>query len=835
MNECCEYKGPLAGLNVVDFGHYYAGPMAAMLLADQGANVIRVLRPGEPELPSQQFRLFNRNKKLLTLNLKNKEDQLKAKSLIDCADVVIENFRPGVMKRLGLDYASIKFKNPGLVYLSLPGFASTDKERAHIQAWEGILGAASGGFTQTHLFREALGFPPLYTPVPQCSIYGAVHGVTAIMAALVAREQHGVGAVIEVPLVNAGAHAVMLTFAGLGDGAFPPPKGELAYSETDSATQQMEKLDKAMRSMGLSSKSYPCADGREIYISTYLTNNFIKRFLKALGIYNPLLQEGFVCEGPWKQGLDNDLGNVVAMSKVREARLKQLISDVLLTKTAFEWEEHLAEWGVPAMVIRTREEYLDLEPMLTSGVLTRLGEGPSTLTVPGSLCDASSPDGERISTCREAKLITYDQAEHLFRNKVVPAHQDTTPKALKKGELLQGLKVLDLCNVIAGPTSSHLLAEFGADVIKADPPDGVHPFFIPTALELNQGKRSILTDVKTAPGREIFTRLVKWADVVVHNVLDDTAKRLGVSQPQLQAINPNVVSCQLTALGGTSRGGWENRPGFDNLIQGFSGLLATYGSLQQPMWHGAVSSADTIGGISMAFASLLAVYQQRTTGFAAEARTSLIRVTNHYQLPQMIATKDRKTWNDTQGQFAVGESWYQRLYQCRDGWIYVGTKHESAHRLAHTVLGSETADDKDLENRMAERECAHWLGKLNEAGIACHRVVNAQNIRAEAQIRKVGNTATDEVEHEFHQILCWDDHPCGSPVTKLALESAVVGEERSWKRLTPAPRYGEHTSEILRELGYEKDEINEWLRLKASHDYLPGIGSKSKYFYEVEK
>ena len=78
MQQQNDYQGPLAGLNVIDFGHYYAGPMAAMLLADQGANVIHIVRPGEKELPEQQYRLLNRNKKLLTLDLKTPEGKAQA-------------------------------------------------------------------------------------------------------------------------------------------------------------------------------------------------------------------------------------------------------------------------------------------------------------------------------------------------------------------------------------------------------------------------------------------------------------------------------------------------------------------------------------------------------------------------------------------------------------------------------------------------------------------------------------------------------------------------------------------------------------------------------------
>ena len=244
MTQTSEYQGPLARLNVLDFGHYYAGPMVGMMLADQGANVIRIVKPGKPELREQQYRLLNRNKKLLELDLKTPEGKAQAELLIEKTDVFIENFRPGVMQRLGLDYASLKASNPDLVYLSLPGFASTDKERASIQAWEGILGAAACAYTQTSPIRQTLKFPPLYTPVPQCSTYGAVCGAVAVMAALVARQTHGQGTVIEAPLVNAGLSAVSLNFAGLADSPTLETENCFAYSSKDDPAVQLDKLDK---------------------------------------------------------------------------------------------------------------------------------------------------------------------------------------------------------------------------------------------------------------------------------------------------------------------------------------------------------------------------------------------------------------------------------------------------------------------------------------------------------------------------------------------------------------------------------------------------------------
>ena len=118
-----------------------------MLLADQGAEVIKVDRPGQTGLRlRQQMAFFNRGKQHITLDLKNADDLAMAVKLIRSADVVIENFRPGVMQRLGLGAEEMTALNPGLVYLSLPGFASTD-ERASIRAFEGIISAAIGQYT----------------------------------------------------------------------------------------------------------------------------------------------------------------------------------------------------------------------------------------------------------------------------------------------------------------------------------------------------------------------------------------------------------------------------------------------------------------------------------------------------------------------------------------------------------------------------------------------------------------------------------------------------------------------------------------------------------------
>src|SRR6188508_131247 len=189
----------LAGIRVIDFGHYIAGPMAAMLLGDFGADVIRVDPPGGPRFRTPANATWNRNKRSIALDLKTEADLEIARRLIASADVVIENFRPGVVDRLGLGPRDMTARNPRLVYLSLPGFLSDDP-RAGMKAWEGVLGAATGCYsTLPQLKLEG----PVYNCLPFSSIYGAHWGALAVAVALNERERSGQGQIIEVPLFGA--------------------------------------------------------------------------------------------------------------------------------------------------------------------------------------------------------------------------------------------------------------------------------------------------------------------------------------------------------------------------------------------------------------------------------------------------------------------------------------------------------------------------------------------------------------------------------------------------------------------------------------------------------
>src|SRR5262245_37159085 len=168
--------GVLEGIRVIDFGQYMAGPLAAMLLADHGADVIRVDTPGGPRWDTPANATWNRNKRSIVLDLKRAADRETAQQLVAGADVVIENFRPGVMERLGLGAPAMTAANPRLIYCSLPGFGADDP-RAGLAAWEGVVAAATDTYRAA---RGADAATPTFTAIPIASTYAALLAGIAI-------------------------------------------------------------------------------------------------------------------------------------------------------------------------------------------------------------------------------------------------------------------------------------------------------------------------------------------------------------------------------------------------------------------------------------------------------------------------------------------------------------------------------------------------------------------------------------------------------------------------------------------------------------------------------
>lgn len=794
MNPERDKQAPLTGIRVVDFGHYIAGPLTGMLLADQGAEVIKVDRPGKPDYDTPANGVFNRGKQRIALDLKNADDLATAVNLIRSADVVIENFRPGVMQRLGLGAEEMTALNPGLVYLSLPGFASTD-ERAPIRAFEGIISAAIGQYTDLQSRRPDL--PPVYTPMPLGSTYGAIHGAIAVTLALYAREESGRGDVIEVSLVGAAMSAMAVIMLDVAD---KPAR----YGVTPSNAGRQKQSSGAGSPF---SGTFRAGDGQWLYIIAAGHSRNSRSLVKALEVYDDLIAEGMVDVPVYENlHLTNNIPDSSHLSSEWNLKAREKIERVLASEPAQHWVDVLTAAGVPCTIQRTAQEWLhkseteeaaltvvvddpEYGPMRQLGVQTWLAKTPDECAIP-----------------RPSRSFVGD----------VEPKSNGDIAALPGKPILKGVRVLDLSNVLAGPASARTLAEYGAEVIKIDPPE---PYFGPRIsswfpLEVSPGKRSVILNLKDEDGRAAFMKLVETADVIVHNFRPGVAQSLGIDYDAVKRCKPDIVYLNLTAFNGPRPGPWMNRPGFDPLLQGSTGIQMRYaGEGNRPVLHGWASCIDYITGYSATYGAVLALLKRRRSGVPDGGdfvTTSLAQGGQLVQAPFMYACEAGCSGDEPAGQDAVGEHALHRMYRARDGWVFLGGLAQEMDKL-RCVAGLENAPDEDagefLEGEIKKRDVGHWVKVFNEVGLAGHRIDSLEDIR-EMFLHEVCDENLDAWDDgRAISIVRFTDHPVGSAVD-LAPPAYVRLKNAPVQLLYACPKQGAHTREILGELGYDSDYVD---------------------------
>ena len=808
MNPERDKQAPLTGIRVVDFGHYIAGPLTGMLLADQGAEVIKVDRPGKPDYDTPANGVFNRGKQRITLDLKSADDLVTTVKLIRSADVVIENFRPGVMQRLGLGAGEMTALNPGLVYLSLPGFASTD-ERASIRAFEGIISAAIGQYTDLQSRRADL--PPVYTPMPLGSTYGAIHGAIAVTLALYAREESGRGDVIEVSLVGAAMSAMAVIMLDVAD---KPAR----YGSPSQADQKA--LQKQPSSAGSPfSGTFRAGDGQWLYIIAAGHSRNSRSLVKALEVYDDLIAEGMVDVPVYENlHLTNNIPDSSHLSREWNLIAREKIEDVLASEPAQHWVDVLTAAGVPCTIQRTAQEWLHK---------SETEEAALTVVV-------DDPDYGSMRQLGVQTWLSKTPDECAIPRPSRPFVGDVEPKsngdiaASPERPILKGIRVLDLSNVLAGPASARTLAEYGAEVIKIDPPD---PYFGPRIsswfpLEVSPGKRSAILNLKDEAGRAAFMKLVETADVIVHNFRPGVAQNLGIDYDAVKRRKPDIVYLNLTAFNGPRPGPWMNRPGFDPLLQGSTGIQMRYaGEGNRPILHGWASCIDYITGYSATYGAVLALLKRRRSGVLDGGdfvTTSLAQGGQLVQAPFMFACEAGCSGDEPSGQNAVGEHALHRMYRARDGWVFLGGLAHEMDKL-RCIAGLENTPDEDagefLEGEIKKRDVAHWVKVFNAVGLAGHRIDSLEDIR-EMFLHEVCDDNLDAWDDgRSISIVRFTDHPAGSAVD-LAPPAYVRLKNAPVQLLYACPKQGTHTREILGELGYDDDYVDDLIAQGIAKEQL---------------
>jgi crotonobetainyl-CoA:carnitine CoA-transferase CaiB-like acyl-CoA transferase len=379
---------------------------------------------------------------------------------------------------------------------------------------------------------------------------------------------------------------------------------------------------------------------------------------------------------------------------------------------------------------------------------------------------------------------------------------------------LSRLRILDLSRVRAGPTCVRQFADFGADVIKIESPPGVDPNEGmggprdgPDMQNLHRNKRSLTLNLKLPEAREVLGRLVKTADVLVENYRPDVKFRLGIDYASLEKINPRIILASISGFG--QDGPYRDRPGFDQIAQGMSGLMSVTGLPGQGPVRTGAAIADMAAGLFAALGVMTALIERESSGRGQWVQSSLLQagialldfqaarflmkrevapqVGNDH--PTSMPTSAYKTADGYLNVAASGEGMWQRLCKTLEREELL---QEAAFRNNEQRARNRAQLNAALNESFQRKSSAQWVEALNAAGVPCGPIYSIDQVFADPQVEHLGVAAP--VEHpklgRFAVL---------NQAVKLSRTPAAVA--------SPTPEPGQHTEEILRELDYRQEDI----------------------------
>jgi crotonobetainyl-CoA:carnitine CoA-transferase CaiB-like acyl-CoA transferase len=383
---------------------------------------------------------------------------------------------------------------------------------------------------------------------------------------------------------------------------------------------------------------------------------------------------------------------------------------------------------------------------------------------------------------------------------------------------LSGIRVLDLTTVVMGPYACQLLGDYGADVIKVEAPDGDvmrlsgpmrNPGMGHLYLSTNRNKRSISIDLKTSKGRELLLSLAKTTDVLLYNIRPKAMARLGLAYDDFADINPRLV--YVGAFGFSQRGPYAARPAYDDLIQGMAGLpwLSLQAGSTEPRYTPMII-ADRIVGLQVALAAVSALNYRNQTGQGQRIDVPMYEGLLSIVLGEHLAGSSFEP--------AVGPPGYQRSlannrrpHRTKDGYICTLVYSDKHWRSFFDVIGQPHVFEQDsrfssqaerlghidqvyayLAGVLSTRTTAEWMNDLTKADIPVAKMNSLEDILADEHLNAIGYFQTRK-------------HPSEGNIKEIGIPTEWSASQPEIKR--HAPKLGEHTYEILRELGVEDEAL----------------------------
>jgi crotonobetainyl-CoA:carnitine CoA-transferase CaiB-like acyl-CoA transferase len=741
--------------------------------------------------------------------------------LVPTADVIVEDWGPGVAEQLGLGDAALAGANPALVRCSISGFgtvgpyAGAPPDDALVMAKAGILRDQPGW--------EQDAKRPIYRSCPDGTYFAGMLTVLGALAALRARDLTGRGQRIDASMLLGITCRQNPQVRWLLRDGEELPKDRASSTKTVSDAINPLAHHRDPRDVTLTGMLVECSDGRWI-MHSLSEPHFFPAWIHAIG-FEWIWEDERFNGAPWR--FPDDEAKVELVRRL-QARMKE--------KTSAEWmTAYLANGNVCADVIQTTQEALRHPQLQATDNLVELDDPRVGRVLQiGALAKIS---GAPARVDRPAP-IPGEHTDVVHGEVGAPVSAPRGTRAALRGPL-DGITIVEAGYYYATPFASALLAELGARVIKVEPVAG-DPYRLlgrgggdpVVALGHNnmvramQGKKSIALNLKDARGREIIHRLVERADLFVHSFRGDVPESLGIDSTTLRGVNPRLVYQYATSYGST--GPYARQPAIDPVVAAFAGQTAHQtGEGNPPLRE---SGADPVAAAGHAVAMMLGLFATHRTGEGQDVESSMI-VSNMYLNFEDASSYEGKPSRPPVDPKQFGTSATHRLYECAAGsratiphgnpnprWVMVVADDDTAAiRLLRAVGGDDMAADEryvaaasrvryrsDLEDELSaaflSRPALEWERLLLEAGVGCTVADAASHfafLYEDPQATAVG-------------IMTTASHPSlGGTYWRYA---PVLNLSDTPSHVLPFCDLGEHSRPLLLELGYANEEVEELIK-----------------------